>query len=255
MAGFRRQSTYRLAALGGLAANTTFGLLKIALLLAAIRAAGGELAGYDEATMIAYIWLSQGLLGSVNLFGRLELAERVKDGDVAVDFLRPVDLQAATIATELGRGLFTLLPRGIPAVLMGLLLGMAGPSSPAMLVLGAVSLILGLVVSYAAVYLVAVAGFWLVDVRGLQLLYMVVSGFFAGLFVPIWIFPDWLLAAARATPFPAMMMYPVDLLSGRTDGVGALLVVAAQVGWLVVLVLAGQALTRAGRRVLEVQGG
>lgn len=41
VAGFRRQSTYRLAALGGLVANTTFGLLKVALLFAAIDAAGG----------------------------------------------------------------------------------------------------------------------------------------------------------------------------------------------------------------------
>ena len=49
VAGFRRQSTYRLAALGGLVANTTFGLLKVALLFAAVRAAGGELDGYDAA--------------------------------------------------------------------------------------------------------------------------------------------------------------------------------------------------------------
>ena len=37
VAGFRRQSTYRLAALGGLVANTTFGFLKVAILFAAAR--------------------------------------------------------------------------------------------------------------------------------------------------------------------------------------------------------------------------
>jgi ABC-2 type transport system permease protein len=124
-----------------------------------------------------------------------------------------------------------------------------------MLLLGSCSLLLGMLISYAAVYLVAVAGFWLVDVRGIQMLYMVVSGFLCGLYVPIWIFPGWLLAVARSTPFPAMMMYPVDVLSGRTDGLDAGLLVLAQVGWLAVLVVAGQLATRAGRRVLEVQGG
>ena len=69
--------------------------------------------------MSTYVWLSQGLLGSVNLTGRTDLALRVKDGQVAVDFLRPVDLQAATLATEAGASLFTLLPRGLPSVLLG----------------------------------------------------------------------------------------------------------------------------------------
>ena len=89
-AGFRRQSAYRLAALGGLVANLTFGLLKVAILFATVRAAGGELHGYDTASMSTYVWLSQGLLGSVNLNGRTDLALRVKDGQVAVDFLPAV---------------------------------------------------------------------------------------------------------------------------------------------------------------------
>ena len=43
----------------------------------------------------------------------------------------------------------------------------------------------------------AAPGFWLVETRGLQILYMVVSGFLAGLFVPIWIFPQWLETVAQ----------------------------------------------------------
>lgn len=256
VAGFRRQSTYRLAALGGLLANTTFGLLKVAVLFAAVRTSGGELRGYDVATMSAYIWISQGLLGSVNLHGRTELAERIRSGDVAVDFLRPLDVQLASITTEIGRSLFALLPRGVPSVVIGaLLVGMATPDTPAAYLLGAVSLALGLVVSATTVYLVAVAGFWIVETRGLSILYMVVSGFLAGLFVPIGFFPGWLHALATATPFPSMMMYPVDILSGRSGGYAALGLVAAQAGWAALTLLLGQVATRAGRRRLEVQGG
>src|ERR1700744_1309293 len=147
VAGFRRQSAYRLAAFGGLVANLTFGRLKVAVLFAPIRAAGGELQGYDTASMGTYVWLSQGLLGSVNLNGRTDLALRVKDGQVAVDFLRPVDLQAATIATETGMSLFSLLPRGLPSVLLGAVtVGLLLPTSPVFYLLGAVSLLLGIAV-------------------------------------------------------------------------------------------------------------
>ncbi|MDF1606324.1 ABC-2 family transporter protein [Nocardioides sp. YIM 152315] len=256
VAGFRRQSTYRLAALGGLVANTTFGLLKVALLFAAVRTSGGELAGYDVAMMSTYIWISQGMLGSVNLHGRTEIADRIRSGDVAVDFLRPLDVHLASVTTEVGRAVFALIPRGVPSVVIGaLLVGMALPDDPWAYPLGAVSLLLGIVVSATTVYLVGVCGFWLLETRGVAILYMVVSGFLAGLFVPIAMFPDWLRVVATVTPFPSMMMYPVDVLSGRVDGAAAVGLVALQVLWLAVTVTAGQLATRAGRRRLEVQGG
>jgi ABC-2 type transport system permease protein len=256
VAGFRRQSTYRLAALGGLIANSTFGLLKVAILFATVRAAGGELNGYDVGTISAYIWISQGMLGSVNLNGRTDIATRIKDGGIVVDFLRPLDVQAASIATEVGQALFALLPRGIPTVAIGVLLvGMDVPSAPSGYLLGALSLVLGIVVSATTVYLVAVAGFWLVETRGLQVLYMVVSGFLAGLYVPIDLFPTALRVVAECTPFPSMLMYPVDVLSGRAAGLDALGLVGLQVLWLALTALAGHLLTRSGRHRLEVQGG
>lgn len=257
VAGFRRQSAYLMAAVGGLVANTTFGLLKVAVLFATVRAAGGELEGYDVALMSTYIWVSQGLLGSVNMYGRIEIADRIKDGDVAIDFLRPLDVQAAAITTEVGRAVFNLIPRGLPSVLIGgVVVGMALPDDPAAYLLGAVSILLAIALSAATVYaLVAAPGFWIVETRGLQILYMVFAGFLAGLFVPVWIFPPWLEVLAQATPFPATMMYPVDVISGRADGVDALVLVGVQVAWLVAVAALGQVLTRAGRRHLEVQGG
>jgi ABC-2 type transport system permease protein len=105
------------------------------------------------------------------------------------------------------------------------------------------------------VYLVAASGFWLVETRGVVILYMVLSGFLAGLFVPLALFPGWLHAVATATPFPSMLMYPVDVLSGRVEGLAAAGLVARQVGWMLLVLAVGQVVTRAGRRRLEVQGG
>jgi ABC-2 type transport system permease protein len=255
-AGFRRKSTYRLAALGGLVANLTFGMLKVAILFATVRAAGGHLHGYTTASMSTYVWLSQGMLGAVNLDGRTDLALRVKSGQVAVDFLRPVDLQAATLADQAGAALFSLLPRGLPSVLLGAVtVGIQMPSNPVFYLLGAVSMALGVVISAATVYLIAVAGFWIVETRGLQIFYMLASGFLGGLFVPLPLFPHWLRITATATPFPSVMMYPIDVLSGLGGAGTAARLVLAQLAWLAGVGAAGQWLTRAGRRRLEVQGG
>lgn len=256
VAGFRQQTAYLAAAMGGLVSNVTFGFLKAAILSATVVAAGGELGGYDAGQMLAFVWLGQGMLGLINVYGRDVLGERVRSGDIAVDFLRPLDLQAAGLATYLGQRLFSLLPRGIPSVLIGALVtGMTMPAQLTPYLLGGLSLLLAMAVSYGCVYILNILGFWLVETRGLQVTYSVVAGFFCGLYVPVSIFPAWLEAMSRATPFPSMMMTPIDVLSGRVRGGEAVGLLAVQVLWLTVVLAVGHLLTRAGRRHLEVQGG
>lgn len=256
VSGFRRGAAYRGAALGGLVANVVFGFLKVSVLTAAVAAGGGALGGYDEAAIVAYAWLSQALLGSVNLFGRTDLADRIKDGSVAVDLLRPLDVQTATTAQEVGRALFQLLPRGVPILVLAALVGgMRLPTDPATLALGATSALLAVVLSHLLVYLVAATGFWTVETRGVQVLYMIVSGFLAGLFVPVTLFPAWLYGLALATPFPSLLQVPIDVISGRVGGAAALGVVGVQVAWVAGVYAVGNLMTRAGRKRLEVQGG
>ena len=110
LAGIRRQSTYRLAAFGGLVANTTFGLLKVAILFSTVRAAGGELNGYDIGSISAYIWISQGMLGSVNLtrFVRRPFTEEASFDwdeyrDVVRTFTRMLDNVVEINGLPLGR--------------------------------------------------------------------------------------------------------------------------------------------------------
>ena len=60
-----------------------------------------------------------------------EVGDRVRTGDIAVDFPRPVDLQPGTWPRDLGRAASTLIPRGVPSVLVGaLLFGIALPATP-----------------------------------------------------------------------------------------------------------------------------
>lgn len=256
VAGIRQQATYRLAMVGGLIANATFGFLKTAILSATVVAGGGMVGGYDGAMMATYVWVGQGMLGSLNLNGRLDLADRINTGDITTDFLRPLDVQTATIATEVGKAVYALLPRGVPSLLIGaLFVGLGTPESPWSWVLGLVSLALGMVVSQTTVYVLTTAGFWLVELRGLQTMYMMLSGFLAGLFVPVTLFPDWLATIAHATPFPSMMQYPIDVFTEHSGMTGSMERVAAQCFWLALTWLAGGWLTRLGRQRLEVQGG
>lgn len=256
VAGFRRQSAYLGAAFGGLVANVTFGFLKAAILLATVQAAGGELKGYDAGAMLAFVWLGQGMLGLFNLSGRDVLAERIRSGDVVVDFLRPLSIQGAGLATFMGERLFTLFPRTIPTLTIGALTtGFALAPGATPYLLGVPSVLMGMALTYLTVYLVSMTGLWLVETRGLQVAYMVLAGFLSGMYIPVALFPGWLKAIAYATPGPSMLMTPLDILIGRLQGSDAVSMLGVQVLWLVITAVAGVLLTRAGRRHLEVQGG
>ena len=256
IAGFKRWSAYRAAAVAGAVTNSVFGLLRAAITVAAVGAAGGTIAGYSALDVATYTWLTQALIAPINVWVWGELAERVRTGDIAVDLARPVDLQLAWLAADLGRAAFVLLPRGLPPLAVGALTtGLALPSSGWSYLLGAVSVVLAVGISFAIRFAVNLSAFWLMDVRGVLTLHMVLSNILSGFIIPVAWFPSWLGAVAAATPFPSMLQTPVDILSGRVAGVAALQVVALQCFWLVVMLAIGRVvLTRATRR-LVVQGG
>ncbi|WP_422117618.1 ABC transporter permease [Brachybacterium sp. UNK5269] len=255
-ASFRQYSTYRVATLAGVFTNSVFGLIRASIMLAAITSAGGELSGYTIAQAATYVWLGQALLAPIEAFGTREIAERVHRGEVAIDLLRPAPFLALHYAQKLGRSCFLLLGRGIPPLLVGAAVtGLALPRSPLSYLLGAVSLLLAITVAFLADMMVNLAAFWLLETRGLTVVYTVVMNLLSGFLIPILWFPDWLLTIARATPFPSMVQTPIDTLSGRVPPLEALPLLAAQLGWTALLALAAAAMLHAGVRSLEVQGG
>ncbi|ACQ81395.1 protein of unknown function DUF990 [Beutenbergia cavernae DSM 12333] len=254
--GFRRWSTYRAAAAAGAFTNTVFGLIKAAITMGAIGAAGGTVAGYDPIAGATYAWLAQAFLAPVNVFGSSDLAQRIRTGDIAIDLSRPVDPQAAYLAADLGRAAYQLVPRGAPPLLVGALVtGLALPAQLLPYVLGALSLVLAVVISFACTWLVNLAAFWLVELRGVTTLYLVASNVLCGLIIPVHWFPDWLARIAAATPFPSMLQHPIDIVMGRAQGSAALALLGAQAAWAIGLLLAGRFLLTAGARKLVVQGG
>lgn len=237
--------------------NTVFGLIRAYITVAAIGAAGGTLAGYSAAQGITYAFLAQALMGPVNIgVWQGELAERVKTGDIAVDLARPVDPQLAFFAADLGRAAFVFVPRGAPPVFVGaVVFGLALPATPLPYLLGAVSIVLAVSVSFACRWLAHLTAFWLLDVRGVMMLYVLTSGLLSGHLIPVHWFPGWLAALARATPFPAMIQTPIDVITARVTGVDALTALGVQALWLAVLLAAGRWVFVLGTRRLVVQGG
>ena len=103
--------------------------------------------------------------------------------------------------------------------------------------------------------MVNLTAFWITEIRGPVTFYVLVAGLLGGHLVPVQLFPGWLQAVAYATPFPAIIQWPIDLVTGQASGWAALGVVAGQLGWAVVLLGLGRLVLGRATRRLVVQGG
>ncbi|MFD6533297.1 ABC transporter permease [Streptomyces sp. NPDC060184] len=256
--GFRRHATYRTATVAGTFTNTVFGFI-VAYTYTALWAERPDLGGYDTAQALTYVWLGQALLMTCSMMGggfENDLMARIRTGDIAIDLYRPADLQLWWLAGDLGRAAFHFLGRGVvPMVIGALAFDLALPASPWTWLAFLVSVVLGVVVSFAIRFLVALAAFWLMDGAGVLQISWLTGLFFSGLLLPLNLFPGLLGEVARALPWSAFLQVPADVFLGERTGWDLVGAFAFQAGWALVLLSAGRLLQSVATRRVVVQGG
>ncbi|KUL24999.1 hypothetical protein ADL15_42815 [Actinoplanes awajinensis subsp. mycoplanecinus] len=256
--GFRRYTTYRQATIAGTFTNVVFGYLRCYVLLAvAASTVGGRPGGYAPDQLVTYVWLGQGLLSVVMLWGWAELAERIRTGDVAADLLRPVAPLTAYLAADLGRAAHGMLTRFIPPVVVGALcFPMRMPTRWQTVPLFLVSVLIAVVVSFGCRYLVNATAYWLQDARGPILLWTLGAGVLGGLYFPLRLLPESVAVTLwLATPLPSILQTPLDVAAERDGPALQLGLVALQLFWAVVLLVLAAVVQKRAERRLVVQGG
>lgn len=252
---FRRYSTYRAAAIGGTITSTIFGIIRASILLAVFRERR-EIGGFDAQDAVTFAIVSQAMLHMGLMAGHLPLADRIMSGDIVTDLYRPTDLQLFELATDLGRAAYQGLSRSFLTIGLGaLVFDLRLTSSPRLLALFLVSILLANVANFGHKFLVSLATFWTLDYRAPSQMATVVGMFFSGFAVPIVLFPSWLEDVSRLLPYIGFAQIPMELLLGKLSGAELVAALGSQLVWCALLLLGGRAvLAKATRRVV-VQGG
>ena len=253
---FRRYLTYRGAMLGGIVANTVFGVIK-AFIITAVWRERPSIGGYGLADAVTYVFLAQAMIGPMALLSNsLDIPARVRSGDIGTDLFRPVDFQAYWLATDLGRAAFGLATRSVvPFVAGALLFHLRVPFDPRVWAAFLVAVFLGVIVSFALRYLAAMASFWLMDEKGVTNMANVLTSFFGGMIVPLVLFPGWLGDLARILPYASLVQVPTDIFLGKRTGTSVLTAYLFELGWAAALLLAGRLVTHRARHRVVMQGG
>ncbi len=252
---FARQSTYRTAAVGGAAANTAVALLKASVLLAVV-SQRGEIRGFDAADLVTFSFLSMALDAPVAMFEPLDLARRVRTGDVVIDLYRPADIQLYWLAEAAGKAGFNVAARLAPPILVGgLIFHLRVPADAQTWGFFALSLAAAIVLSFALRFVLALTAFFTLEVNAIpgitNFLIVVLSGWM----LPLALFPPVVESVARQLPFAAVAQLPIEVFLGKHDGTSFAAVLGRQLLWAAAFLVGGRVLLgRATRRVV-VQGG
>jgi ABC-2 type transport system permease protein len=251
---FRAAQTYRASYV------MTFVLLLLQVYLmrvvwSAFYSGEGRVAGVGLHTMTVYATLAAVQYTLLVPWRFSPIQQRVREGKVAVDLLRPVGFPAQMLAGQLGFSL-AMLPLVLVALPFALLIGAASaPASPAAAVGYAVALAGALCVSQLLSLLLGLVAFWTLETSGAFMVYRFTAQFFSGSLVPLFFMPGPVRGLAEALPFQATAYTPTAVYLGTIHGRGVLAALGVQLFWIVALsALAALAWSRAQRRVL-LQGG
>jgi ABC-2 type transport system permease protein len=254
-AGWHRSAAYRAATFAGAFTNTVFGFLRAAVLVATLDVAG-HIGGYDRADALTYTWLTQGLIMVIAIWRWNDLALRIQSGDIATDLSRPIDLQRAWLAEDLGRAAYQGVFRGLPPFLVGaLFFTLRLPHHPLTWLAFAASLVLAVVVSFGMRFIVNLGAFWLLDWRGLANLSSLLVTVLSGFAIPLSFYPGWARTLTELLPWGSMVQLPINIFLEKEHGAGVVGLLLLQAAWAIVLLAAGRRLLAAGTRKLVVQGG
>ena len=216
----------------------------------------GLIGGLTLSEMITYVAISW--IGRSFYFNNIsrELMRMVQEGEIAVQLIKPFNLQWVMMFEAVGEAGFRLLMFSLPIMVVVVpLFGIAGPPEPALYAWTFVSFSLALVIYSQFNFLVGCLAFYMKNIQGVMRAKMVSMDFLTGVIVPFSFFPEWFQTVVQWLPFQGISYIPVTIYLGKRTGGDLTAALLLQVAWAVGLSIAARLVFAYSVRRVTVQGG
>lgn len=208
---------------------------------------GQAIGGYTNSDFVLY-YLCMLMLGSfVTSHIMWELAMEIKEGQFSTTLVRPISLYQFTFLRNLSWRIIRV-SLFLPFFLL-LLWMYRGFLGGAVVHVGwefCVALVLGHLVSFSFVMMMAMLALFTQEVMSIFELYYIPMMFLSGQLFPIALLPAWARNLAALFPFYYTVGAPTEILIGRVSGPAVYPVLGMQVGWIIVCYLLSRVLWAKG---------
>jgi ABC-2 type transport system permease protein len=222
----------------------------------AIYSGNGSLMGMDMGQMTTYVAISW--MARAFYFNNLdsEIAREIKDGSVAIQFIRPYQYLIVKIFQGMGEGIFRLLLFSTPGmIVVCFILPVKLPNDPIIWLIFFAMLLFSYLINSQINILTGLFAFFVENNEGMMRMKRVAVDLFSGLIIPIAFFPLWAERILHWLPFQAISYLPSAVFTGKVAGNAIQQVFAIQIAWFLVLILPIYWIWRRARHRLFVQGG
>lgn len=252
---FRLLLQYRAAAMAGLVTQLFFGAVIVGVMRAFYASAEGT-QPMNIGEVVSYIWLGQAFLALVPWRGDPDIVALVRNGGVAYELLRPMNLYRLWFARAVAMRVAPALLRATPLLpIAWCFLGLESPASGSALLLWILAMVGAVALSAAMTVLLNFSLMWTVSGEGITQAMPIVTMFFSGMILPLPLFPEWAQGVLHWLPFRGLVDVPHRIYLGNLDGSEALLALMQQWLWVGGLGTVGYLLLNRGLKRLVVQGG
>lgn len=199
--------------------------------------------------------ISLGLSGAF-AFDEMFLQNKLHDGSITNEFLKPVNFKLRMLSENIGGSIFKVLFNFLPALLFSIFfIDFCVPKNVFAIILMLISVALGYLVLWLISFIVQTWCFWLFSVWGIVTIKNVFVNILSGTMLPIWFMPPALKKIVYYTPFESIYFTPVRIYLGELAGKEIFYGMMVQIFWIAILYLIGDMFWKNGVRKLVVQGG
>jgi ABC-2 type transport system permease protein len=254
-ARFRLLLQYRAAAIAGFGTQLFWGLIRMMIFQAFYDSSpAAQPINRDE--VVTYIWLGQALLGLLPWNLDADIRAMVRNGTVAYELLRPVDLYATWYTRAIAQRTAPTVLRCIPLFLVaGLFFGLKAPPSPYSLAAWLVTTFGALALAGAFSTLLNITLVTTLSGEGLARFAPPLVYTLSGMLIPLALLPRWSLPVIYALPFRGLVDTPFRAYLGQLQGAELWLAIGHQFAWTLVLVVVGRVLLARSIHRMVIQGG
>jgi ABC-2 type transport system permease protein len=212
--------------------------------------------GFDFSHLLTYIgvgWIIRSFY-----FNNIdqELAYQVIEGRLAMDLIKPVNIQLMYVARAAGESVFRLVLLTAPtALLLFVVFPLRLPSSARHMAVFVVSVALSFLIVAAINFIVGTFALRLQSILGLLRAKFFLLELFSGLLLPISFFPGIFQRIFGVLPFEYISYVPMLIYLGKLAGSSLLRAICIQIFWVAVLLAIGNAMWSWSSRKVTIQGG
>ncbi|MCZ2154097.1 MAG: ABC-2 family transporter protein [Bryobacterales bacterium] len=207
----------------------------------------------EMVTYVSVAWIIRSLyFNNIDV----QLSQEIIEGKITASLLKPIDLQAATLARGVGESVFRLLMLTIPsAVVLFAIYGLRLPAGALAFAQFSVALLGSILLVSAINFIIGGFAVKMKSILGLLRAKFYVMDLLSGLIVPVSLFPSPFREVSEVLPFQHIVYTPLMLYLGKLEGLQAWEALGIAWAWVVALIVIGSVFWKSMTKHMTIHGG